>query len=95
MLYVLITILAPISGAHLNPAVTLACLVPAQVMMGAITVWSARHPLLTSLHVAGGAALLGTAVLLSLRLHRRAWLSGRAGSAAQRAPLDGRVGAPA
>ncbi|MGH9868894.1 MAG: COX15/CtaA family protein [Candidatus Polarisedimenticolia bacterium] len=74
-----------------RPALALAGLVPVQVMLGAITVWSARHPLLASLHVAGGAALLGTGVLLSLRLHRRAWVSSRSRDALGRPPMDERL----
>ncbi len=38
-----------------------------QVMLGILTVWSRKLPVLTSLHVAAGAALLGLSTLLTLR----------------------------
>lgn len=42
-------------------------LVLAQFALGMWTVWSGRGPIITSLHVAGGAALLGWATLTALR----------------------------
>jgi cytochrome c oxidase assembly protein subunit 15 len=68
-------------------------LVPAQVMLGAFTVWSARQPVVTSVHVAGGAALLAASLALTLRLHRLAWLARAGGprtaAAAARASFEG------
>ena len=42
-----------------------------QVTLGAFTIWTAKSPLITSLHVVTGAALLGLSVLYALR----AWSS--------------------
>ncbi len=52
------------------------------VVLGMLTVWSSRGPLVTSLHVVTGAAILGTCVLLLLRVSCPA-LSGSSGSAAE------------
>jgi cytochrome c oxidase assembly protein subunit 15 len=49
------------------PAAMLVGLVFLQVALGAWTVWSAKRPVPTSLHVAVGAATWGTSVLLALR----------------------------
>ncbi len=69
-------------------------LVPAQVMLGAFTVWSARQPIVTSVHVAGGAALLAASLALTLRLHRLAWVSRAGGpetaAATSPAPFEGK-----
>lgn len=48
-------------------------LVLAQVILGAFVVWSSRGPLITSLHVATGAGLLGLSVLLALRILPPTW----------------------
>lgn len=49
-----------------------------QVVLGAFTVWSNRGPLITSLHVMTGAAILGGAVLLVLRVLPAGWVEGEA-----------------
>lgn len=59
----------------MGPAGVIAVLVPVQVMLGASTVWSARGVYFTTLHVAGGAALLAACLTLSLRIHRLGWLA--------------------
>lgn len=43
-------------------------LVALAIVLGMLTVWSSRGPLVTSLHVVTGAAILGTCVLLLLRV---------------------------
>lgn len=48
----------------------LAGVIVAQGTLGATVVWSARHPLVTSVHVVNGAAVLVLAWLLVLRLGR-------------------------
>ena len=40
----------------------------AQALLGILTVWTQKNPLIASLHVALGAALLGVAMLLALRV---------------------------
>ena len=54
----------------LRPARLLGALLVAQVTLGALTIWTGRAVVPTTLHVATGAALLGTIVLLSLRASR-------------------------
>ncbi len=44
----------------------LAILVIVQITLGAMTIWSGRNPLLTSVHVATGAATLALAVIFAL-----------------------------
>jgi len=44
-------------------------LVALQVTLGALTVWSRKAPYITSLHVLTGAIVLGTTMLLVLRVH--------------------------
>lgn len=38
-----------------------------QIMLGALTIWTGKAPVMTSLHVATGAACLGLSVLMTLR----------------------------
>jgi cytochrome c oxidase assembly protein subunit 15 len=45
-------------------------LLAVQIALGAEVIWSAKAPLPTTLHVATGAALLATSVVLSLRAYR-------------------------
>jgi cytochrome c oxidase assembly protein subunit 15 len=60
-------------GALLRrPARLLAALVAIQVTLGALTVWSGRAVVPTTLHVAVGAAILGTCVALALRVWQAA-----------------------
>ena len=76
-----------------RPAILIAVLVPAQVMLGALTVWSARGVSVTTFHVATGAALLAACLTLALRLRRLAWLEARSDSrlraVSSAAPLSG------
>lgn len=53
-----------------RPGRLLAGLVVAQVALGALTVWSGRAVVPTTLHVTVGAAVLGASVLLALRAWR-------------------------
>ena len=46
----------------LGPTAALTLLLPLQAALGALTVWTGKAPVLTSLHVAGGTLCLGTAV---------------------------------
>jgi cytochrome c oxidase assembly protein subunit 15 len=56
-----------------RPAWLLTALVAAQIVMGLYVIWSLRPPLLTTLHVVNGAALLATTVLLAVRASRGGW----------------------
>jgi cytochrome c oxidase assembly protein subunit 15 len=59
-----------------RPAVLLLALLAAQVTLGLCVIWNARPPLLTTLHVVNGAALLAVTVLLAVRAGRAARLAG-------------------
>lgn len=48
----------------------LVILVAIQITLGAYTVWSAKHPITTSLHVVTGASILAVSLLLALSSHR-------------------------
>ncbi|HXH08021.1 MAG TPA: COX15/CtaA family protein [Vicinamibacterales bacterium] len=74
-----------------RPARLLAGLVIAQVMLGGWVVWSRRGIYVNSLHVATGALILGTGLVLALRVHRV--LFERAGEVAR--PLAGAAPTPA
>lgn len=56
--------------AVLRPALTAAGLVALQITLGALTIWTRKAVLPTTAHVAVGAAILGTTVLLALRSRR-------------------------
>ena len=53
-----------------RPSTLLILVVLTQVTLGAWTVWSAKHVAVNTAHVATGALLLVTAVVLALRVHR-------------------------
>jgi cytochrome c oxidase assembly protein subunit 15 len=55
-----------------RPALVAVLLVATQVTLGALTIWTQKAVLPTTLHVAVGAAILGTTVLLALRARRAA-----------------------
>jgi cytochrome c oxidase assembly protein subunit 15 len=50
-----------------RPALGLICAVAAQVALGASVLWTAREPVITSLHVVNGAVVLASALLLAMR----------------------------
>ena len=50
-------------------AALLAGLVVLQITLGAYTVWSAKHEIITSLHVMTGASILAVSLLLALSSH--------------------------
>lgn len=52
------------------PSVGLAVLVVFQIFLGAHVIWLAKAPLVTTLHVLNGAAILGTSLLIALRATR-------------------------
>jgi cytochrome c oxidase assembly protein subunit 15 len=53
-----------------GPALTLACLVLAQVTLGAFVVWSQKNIAINTAHVVVGALTLATSLVLTLRSHR-------------------------
>lgn len=53
-----------------RPAALLGCLILAQFTLGMFVIWNLRPPLLTTLHVVNGAAVLATCVLLTARAAR-------------------------
>ena len=53
-----------------RPAMLLMALVAVQLILGMLVIWHLRPPLLTTLHVVNGAAVLDTAVLLAVRACR-------------------------
>lgn len=56
---------------HLTrPALLLLALVAVQLTLGMLVIWHLRPPILTTLHVVNGAAVLATAVLLAARASR-------------------------
>ena len=59
----------------IRPAALLLALVAAQVTMGVFVIWNMRPPILTTLHVVNGAAVLATTLLLTVRAGRAAALS--------------------
>ncbi len=53
-----------------NPAILLLIVLGTQVTLGAYVVWTAKQFIVNSAHVANGALVLGTALVLALRTHR-------------------------
>lgn len=51
----------------LRPAVLLLVFVAIQITLGAFVVWSGKDPVVNTLHVVNGAAVLGTSLVLTLR----------------------------
>lgn len=74
------------SGHPLRRVYSLVLLViPVQILLGAYTVWSAKQPIITSLHVAAGALTLALSVILMLTARAMAWRTSRS-----TAPMLGR-----
>jgi cytochrome c oxidase assembly protein subunit 15 len=55
----------------IRPALLLDGLLVAQLGLGMLVIWNLRPPILTTLHVVNGAAILATIVLLSVRASRK------------------------
>lgn len=68
----------PALGPH---AALVAALVLIQVMLGALVVWEKKSPVITSIHVMNGAAVLAFTWLMTLRVWRRLAPGGLAGPA--------------
>jgi cytochrome c oxidase assembly protein subunit 15 len=55
-----------------HPALGLCLLLVSQVVLGMLVIWNMRPPMLTTIHVVNGAAILATTVLLAVRASRGA-----------------------
>ncbi|HEY3900196.1 MAG TPA: COX15/CtaA family protein [Chthoniobacter sp.] len=66
-----------VSGeTHLaRPAGLLIVLLAVQITLGMLVIWHLRPPVLTTLHVVNGAALLATTVLVAVRAGHGAWVA--------------------
>jgi heme a synthase len=53
-----------------RPVLLLVALLCLQITLGALVIWSAKFYVINSLHVATGASVLGTSLVLTLRAHR-------------------------
>jgi len=53
-----------------RPAMFLTCALLIQLTLGAFTVWTQKEVLMTTMHVATGALILGTSLFLALRAYR-------------------------
>jgi cytochrome c oxidase assembly protein subunit 15 len=74
-----------------RPALTLACLVLAQVTLGAFVIWSQKHVAINTAHVVVGALTLATSLVLTLRSHHVRFLDNRA-SIHVRRPVEAHMG---
>ena len=63
-----------------RPAILLLVFVAVQVTLGAFVIWSGKDPVINTLHVVNGAAVLGTALVLSLRSFHGSRVPGFQGS---------------
>lgn len=70
-----------------RPALLLFVLLAAQLTLGVFVIWQLRPPMLTTLHVVNGAALLAATVLLNLRVGYAASLSANGGKKSIRAQI--------
>jgi heme a synthase len=69
-----------------RPSLLLLTLLPLQITLGALTVWSGRQPLINSIHVVTGASVLVTSLVLTLRAHRARFSEGALGVREPRVP---------
>ena len=76
-------------GWLVRPVAALLVLVAIQIALGAMTIWTVKAPIPTSLHVACGAATLAMSLIVTLRMYRRGSVGVLGG-----ALIDTRVGAP-
>jgi cytochrome c oxidase assembly protein subunit 15 len=69
-----------------RPSLLLLTLLPLQITLGALTIWSGRQPLINSIHVVTGASVLVTSLVLTLRAHRARFNEGALGVRVPRIP---------
>jgi len=82
-------------GEWARPSALLLVLLIAQVTLGALTVLTARHYVINSLHVVTGASVLATSLVLTLRVHRSRFREGTSLERDARTPLSRPSGAVA
>jgi len=70
-----------------RPALLLVVLIAAQLTLGVFVIWQLRPPMLTTLHVVNGAALLAATVLLNLRITHSVARSANGGTKAKRVQI--------
>jgi cytochrome c oxidase assembly protein subunit 15 len=75
-----------------RPAATLACLVLAQVTLGAFVIWSQKNVAINTAHVVVGALTLATSLVLTLRSHQARFGDAAAVSARVRGPVEPQLG---
>jgi heme a synthase len=78
-----------------TPAILLLMFVTVQVTLGAFVVWSGRDPVINSLHVVNGAAVLGTSLVLTLRSWRGSTVPEFQGARVPVPGSNGSAGSPA
>ena len=71
-LVVAIAIIAAARRASRSLAFAMIVIVALQIALGAMTVWSGKHPIITSLHVMTGAATLAISLIYGLSVEERA-----------------------
>ena len=74
-----------------RPAILLLVFVAVQVTLGALVIWSGKDPVVNTVHVVNGAAVLGTSRVLSLRSIRGSTVPGFQGSGVR---VPGSEGSP-
>jgi cytochrome c oxidase assembly protein subunit 15 len=57
-------------GELVRPSILLLVLIGVQITLGAYVIWSGKQFVINSLHVATGASVLATSLVLTLRAHR-------------------------
>jgi cytochrome c oxidase assembly protein subunit 15 len=57
-------------GELVRPSILLLALLSVQITLGAYVIWSGKQFVINSLHVATGASVLATSLVLTLRVHR-------------------------
>lgn len=74
-----------------RPAALLACLVLAQVTLGAFVIWSQKNVAINTTHVVVGALTLATSLVLTLRSHRVRFNDTAAAAVRMRRPMAPRL----
>ena len=75
-----------------RPALLLACLVLAQMTLGAFVIWSAKNVAINTAHVVVGALTLATSLVLTLRSHQVRFFDSAAAAVRVRHPIAPNLG---
>ena len=70
-----------------RPAAAIACLVLAQVTLGAFVIWSEKNVVINTGHVVVGALTLASSLVLTLRSHQVRFSHAPAAAVGMRSPL--------